>query len=76
MATHILETGGNVCPFPLIEAREAISQIPVGDDLVINFDCTQATTAIPSWAAEAGHDVTDFRKVGKASWSITVRKSA
>lgn len=76
MATHILETGGNVCPFPLIEAKEAISQIPVGDDLVINFDCTQATQALPAWAADAGHEVTDFRKVGKASWSITVRKSA
>lgn len=76
MAIHTLETGGNVCPFPLIEAQQAIGNIPVGDELVINFDCTQATQAIPAWAADAGHDVTDFRKVGAASWSITVRKSA
>lgn len=76
MATHILETGGNVCPFPLIEAQEAIGQIPTGDELVINFDCTQATQALPAWAADAGHEVTDFRKVGKASWSIRVRKSS
>jgi len=76
MAKHVLETGGDVCPFPLIEAKQAIATLPIGDELVINFDCTQATDSIPQWAAEAGYPVTDFRRVGDAGWTITVQKAS
>lgn len=71
---HILETAGEVCPFPLNEAKVAIQQIPSGDRLRIDFDCTQATEAIPQWAAENGYPVTDFQRVGDAGWTITVAK--
>lgn len=75
MTTHVLETGGQVCPFPLIEAQKAMAELPVGDRLRINFDCTQATESIPEWAAQAGYPVTNFRKVGSADWTITVEKA-
>lgn len=74
MATYTLETNGAVCPFPLIDAKQAIAQIDSGDDLVIGFDCTQATESLPQWAAEDGHDVVAFDRTGDAGWSITVRK--
>ena len=74
MAKHLLETDGQVCPFPLVEANQAMQQIPSGDELVIDFDCTQATEAIPQWAATDGHEVTDFVEKGDASWQITLRK--
>ena len=45
-----------------------------GDELVIEFDCTQATEAIPQWAAEEGHAITDYQQIGDAAWSITVQK--
>ncbi len=45
-----------------------------GDHLVIDFDCTQATDAIPQWCATDGHEVTDFKETGEASWQITVKK--
>ncbi|MED4345317.1 sulfurtransferase TusA family protein [Heyndrickxia coagulans] len=70
----ILEVMGQVCPFPLIEAKKAIEEIQPGDDLVIRFDCTQATESIPRWAAEAGHTVTNFEQLDEAAWTITVRK--
>ena len=57
---HTLETAGEVCPS--------------GDQLRINFDCTQATEAIPRWAAENGYPVTAFERVGEAGWTITVAK--
>ena len=69
-----LETSGQVCPFPLVEAKDAIASLPDGDYLTINFDCTQATDAIPQWCATDGHEVTDFRETGEASWQITVKK--
>ena len=75
MAVHVLETDGQVCPFPLVEAKQAISGLPIGDELTINFYCTQGTDAIPRWAAEEGYPVTNFEKVGDAQWSITVQKA-
>jgi len=69
-----LDTLGQVCPFPLVEAKQAITQIESGDELVIDFDCTQATDSIPHWAAAAGYPVTNFEQVG-AFWAITVQKA-
>ena len=70
-----LDTLGQVCPFPLVEAKQAITQIESGDELAIDFDCTQATDSIPHWAAAAGYPVTNFEQVGDASWTITVQKA-
>lgn len=69
-----MDTLGAVCPFPLIEAKNAIRRIDVGDELVIDFDCTQATDAIPRWAATDGHEVTRFEARGDAGWVIAVRR--
>lgn len=69
-----LETNGLVCPFPLVEAKEAIAKLNKGDSLIIEFDCTQATESIPQWAAEEGYEVTDFEQIGDAKWTITVVK--
>lgn len=72
---HVLETVGQVCPFPLVEAKKAMDDLPAGDELKIDFDCTQATEALPEWAAENGYPVTHFDRVGDASWTITVQKA-
>ena len=69
-----LETSGLVCPFPIVEAKEAMAKLNKGDELVIEFECTQATEAIPNWAAEEGYDVTDFEQIDDAKWTITVVK--
>ena len=53
-----LPTLGLVCPFPLVEAKEAMAKLNKGDGLEIEFDCTQATEAIPAWAAEEGYLIT------------------
>jgi len=71
---HKLAVLGMVCPFPLIEAKEAIQSLNSGDELVIDFDCTQATESIPRWAAEAGHTITNYEQIDDASWTITVKK--
>ncbi|CAM3861247.1 sulfurtransferase TusA family protein [Cohnella lubricantis] len=71
---HKLPTLGMVCPFPLIEAQKAMDELPSGDELVIDFDCTQATESLPRWAAEAGHIVTNYEQLDDASWTITIQK--
>lgn len=70
-----LEVMGQVCPFPLVEAKKVIEEINSGDELVIEFDCTQATESIPRWAAESGHEVTNFEQTDVAAWTITVKKA-
>ncbi len=72
---YVLDTIGQVCPFPLVEAKRAIGDLRSGDELQIDFDCTQATDSIPAWASAAGHTVTDFRQIDKAIWTITLRKA-
>ena len=75
MAIKRLDVVTQVSPFPLIEAKAALAEMASGDELVIEFDCTQATEAIPQWAAEEGHVITDYQQVGDAAWSITVQKA-
>lgn len=69
-----LEVLGMVCPFPLVEAKQAMEDLHSNDELIIDFDCTQATDAIPRWAVEEGHEVTNFEQLGDAQWTITVKK--
>lgn len=69
-----LEAAGLVCPFPLVEAKQEMAKLNHGDGLIIEFDCTQATEAIPNWAAEEGYVVTDFEQIDEAKWTITVIK--
>ena len=76
MAAYTLQTNGSVCPFPLIDAKSAMEQLTTGDDLIIDFDCTQATDSLPQWAATDGHEVVAFDRTGEAGWTITVRKGA
>ncbi|WP_293819978.1 YeeE/YedE thiosulfate transporter family protein [uncultured Corynebacterium sp.] len=74
--TYKLDTLGAVCPFPLIDAKAAMADLSVGDSLQIDFDCTQATDAIPRWAATDGHEVTNFEQTTDAGWTITVKKGS
>ena len=75
MAIQVLEVMGMVCPFPLVEAKDAIELLNSGDELEVQFDCTQGTESIPRWAAEAGHEVTNYEQVGEAAWTITIKKA-
>ncbi|PLR95279.1 sulfurtransferase TusA family protein [Bacillus sp. T33-2] len=69
-----LEVMGKVCPFPLVEAKQVMEELNSGDELVIQFDCTQATESLPRWAAEAGHTVTGYEQLGEAAWEIAIQK--
>lgn len=75
MMAKVLDVMGQVCPFPLEAAKVAVDEIGLGDELVINFDCTQATDSIPRWAAETGLAITNFEQMGDAAWTITLQKN-
>ncbi|MGN7384293.1 Predicted transporter component [Chlamydia abortus] len=74
MRQHHLQVVGMVCPFPLVEAKKVMQDLPAGSELVIDFDCTQATESLPRWAATDGHEVTSFEQTDDAQWRIVIRK--
>lgn len=65
---------GEVCPYPLVIAKQRIGEVAPGGLLVIDFDCNQATESIPRWAAAAGHQIDAFTKTGPAAWRIAIRR--
>jgi TusA-related sulfurtransferase len=65
---------GKVCPFPVVEAEAAMGQLASGDELMIDFDCTQATETLPRWAVKQGHQIMDYEQIGDAHWRIKIRK--
>ena len=69
-----LGTVGMVCPFPLIEAQKKMQTLDNGDELKIDFDCTQATEAILI-GHEQGYPVTNYEQLDDASWTITIQKA-
>ncbi|MDO4761295.1 MAG: YeeE/YedE thiosulfate transporter family protein [Corynebacterium sp.] len=71
---YALDTVGAICPFPLIDAKNAMSRLEAGEKLVIDFDCTQATGSIPQWAADNGHKIENFHQTQAAGWQLTVVK--
>ena len=58
-----------------IEAQKKMLELKHGDELKIDFDCTQATESIPNWAAENGYPLTNYEQLDDASWTITVQKA-
>ncbi|MDR1186718.1 MAG: sulfurtransferase TusA family protein [Bifidobacteriaceae bacterium] len=70
----VLDTRGKVCPFPLVEAKQAIAGIEPGDTLTVAFDCTQGTESLPRWAVESGHRVTSYEQTASAEWAISIQK--
>src|SRR5690625_7311682 len=64
---YALDSLGAVCPFPLLEAKDAMASLESGQHLVIDFDCTQGTETIPQWAVVDGHEYTVIRYTGDVS---------
>ena len=56
-------------------AQKKVNELNQGDELKIDFDCTQATEALPNWAAENGYPVTNYEQLDDASWTITIQKA-
>jgi TusA-related sulfurtransferase len=65
---------GMVCPFPVVETEKEMECLAAGDELVIDFDCTQATETLPRWIIRNGHHIIEYQQIGEAHWQIKIRK--
>jgi TusA-related sulfurtransferase len=72
--TKHMDMLGMVCPFPIVETEKEMEFMAAGDELVIDFDCTQATETLPRWAIRNGHHIVEYQQIGNAHWQIKIRK--
>jgi len=69
-----IDTIGMLCPMPLIKTKEELANMQSGQELTVNFDCIQATEAIPRFIAENGHQVSNYEQIEDGVYTITLKK--
>ena len=72
--THNLRSVGEICPFPLMRAQDALAALPAGDRLEMTFDCLQALESLPRWAESVGHTVVSRQELGDDVWRMVIQK--
>jgi tRNA 2-thiouridine synthesizing protein A len=69
-----LDVRGEICPYPMMKAAEALKKLPQGDTLQVLTDHAPALSTIPWEAAKHGYRAT-IERVGSPEWRITLRPS-
>lgn len=70
----VLDTRGEICPYPLIMAQRAVAGRAPGERLKVLVDYPMSVEDIPRWAEGAGHRVLRVEKIGDAEWEIEIEK--
>lgn len=72
-APALLDTRGLLCPYPFIQAKQALEVLPRGSELEILTDSEPtATTSVPVLCGQNGYTYTTFREADL--WRLVVRK--
>jgi tRNA 2-thiouridine synthesizing protein A len=71
----MLDVRGEICPYPMMKAVEALKKLQSGEDtLEVLTDHAPALTTIPWEAAKMGFEA-DIDEVGSPEWRITLTRS-
>ncbi|MGH7379919.1 MAG: sulfurtransferase TusA family protein [Candidatus Methylomirabilales bacterium] len=73
-AATVLDTRGEICPYPLIMTQRAMTARAPGERLRVLVDYPMSVEDIPRWAEGAGHVVLRVEKTGNALWEIEIEK--
>ena len=69
-----IDCTGLFCPMPIVKTREAMTQMAVGEVLVMLSDDPASDADMRSWARNTGHHLLDVSRSG-AVYRFVVRKS-
>ncbi len=69
-----LDVRGEICPYPMLRAKEAMEGAAVGEVLELLTDHPPALTTVP-WQAQKLGFTADVRELGGAEWEITLSRS-
>ena len=70
-----LDVRGEICPYPMMKASEALKRLPAGESLEVVTDHAPALTTIPWEAAKLGFRAT-IERTGEPEWRITLAPAA
>ena len=70
MSKH-LDVRGEICPYPMMKASEALKKLAAGESLQVLTDHAPALSTIPWEAAKHGYHAT-IERVGSPEWLITL----
>jgi TusA-related sulfurtransferase len=66
-----LDVRGEICPYPMMKASEALKKLPAGESLQVLTDHAPALSTIPWEAAKHGFRA-NIERVGSPEWRITL----
>ena len=66
-----LDVRGEICPYPMMKASEALKKLPSGESLQVLTDHAPALSTIPWEAAKHGYRAS-IERVGSPEWLITL----
>ncbi|MBI2862215.1 MAG: sulfurtransferase TusA family protein [Chloroflexi bacterium] len=69
-----LDARGEICPYPMMKATEAIEHAQEGDVIEVLTDHPPALITIPNAAVKLGWDVA-IQRVASAEWKLVLTKS-
>ena len=69
-----IDVRGEICPYPMMKASEALKKLPSGESLEVLTDHAPALTTIPWEAAKHGYRAA-IERVGTAEWRVTLNPS-
>ena len=69
-----LDVRGEVCPYPMMKAVEAMKKVKDAEEVVVITDHAPCLETIPPQAARLGFGVT-IEEVGSPEWKITLTPS-
>lgn len=70
-----LDVRGEICPYPMTRASQALRQLSAEEDgLIVRTDHAPALGTVPWEAAKLGYE-SELESVGPAEWLITLRRA-
>lgn len=66
-----LDVRGEICPYPMLKAVEAMERLPEGEALEVITDHAPALESIPTQAKRRGFSV-EIEQTGSPEWRITL----
>jgi tRNA 2-thiouridine synthesizing protein A len=75
MSNTQLDVRGEICPYPMMKAAEALKKLPRGESLQVVTDHAPALSTIPWEAAKHGYRAT-IERTGSPEWLITLIPAA
>jgi tRNA 2-thiouridine synthesizing protein A len=69
-----LDVRGEICPYPMMKATDALKRLRVGDTLEVVTDHPPALATIPWEAAKLGYRA-EIAEADHSEWRITLRRA-